>query len=39
MFLSYASKKEEIYNIVIQDLKNYGIKYRQKKAKQNVQVK
>lgn len=39
MFLNDVHKKEEIRNLALQDLKNFGIKFRQKKSKQqNVQV-
>lgn len=39
MFMNDVNKKEEIRNIAIQDLKKFGVKFRPKKFKQNVQVR
>ncbi|XP_018328100.1 rho GTPase-activating protein 11A-like [Agrilus planipennis] len=37
MFMNDVNKKEEIRNAVIEELRSFGIKYRPKKSRQNVQ--
>lgn len=39
MFMNNVHKKEEIRKVAIEDLRNFGLKYRPKKSKQQTQVR
>lgn len=39
MFMNDVTKKEEIRNVAIRDLRNLGIKFRPKKQRHHVQVR